>query len=73
MNADYLAKQLHDFKSGERENATMKSFANMLSVQQILGVAQYYSEMTPKQGGPAMPAPRSGWSRFPGTLGRRLQ
>lgn len=50
MNADYLAKQLHDFKSGQRDNATMKPFASMLSDQQILDVARYYSEMTPKQG-----------------------
>lgn len=59
MNADYLAKQLHDFKSGERENATMKSFANMLSDQQILDVAQYYSEMTPKPGEGASDASES--------------
>ena len=47
LNAEYIAKQLHDFQSGARENATMKSFANMLSDQQIQDVARYYSEMTP--------------------------
>ncbi|WP_035572973.1 c-type cytochrome [Halomonas halocynthiae] len=45
MNADYLAKQLHDFKSGDRENMTMMPFANMLSDQQIADVAAYYAEM----------------------------
>lgn len=50
LNAEYIAKQLRDYKSGERENATMKSFANMLSDQQILDVARYYSEMTPTHG-----------------------
>lgn len=47
LNAEYIAKQLHDYQSGARENATMKSFANMLSDQQILDVARHYSEMTP--------------------------
>ncbi|MBL3558590.1 MULTISPECIES: c-type cytochrome [Marinobacter] len=47
LNAEYIAKQLQDYQSGARENATMKSFANMLSDQQILDVARYYSEMSP--------------------------
>lgn len=53
LDAEYIAKQLRDYKSGQRENATMKTFANMLSEQQIADVAQYYSEMDPKpaQGG----------------------
>ena len=50
LDAGYIAKQLHDYKSGARENATMKPFAMMLSDQQIADVSQYYSEMTPKQG-----------------------
>ncbi|QCF27157.1 cytochrome c4 [Hydrocarboniclastica marina] len=50
LNADYLAKQLRDFQSGERVNPTMKTFANMLTEQQIVDVAQFYSEMTPTQG-----------------------
>lgn len=47
MNADYLAKQLHDFTSGRRENMTMMPFANMLDDQQIADVAAYYSQMEP--------------------------
>lgn len=53
LNADYIAKQLHDFKAGQRQNATMVPFANMLDDQQIADVAEYYSQMpvTPGQGG----------------------
>jgi len=53
LDADYLAKQLHDFQSGERQNATMLTFANMLNDQQIADVAAYYSQLpaTPGQGG----------------------
>lgn len=50
LDADYLARQLLDYKSGERENATMKPFADMLSEQQVADVAQYYSEMAPQPG-----------------------
>mgnify|MGYP003118873017 CR=1 FL=1 len=53
LNADYIAKQLHDFKAGQRQNATMMTFANMLDDQQIADVAEYYSQMpvTSGQGG----------------------
>lgn len=53
MNAAYIAKQLHDFKEGTRQNATMAPFANMLDDQQIADVAAYYSQMeaTAGQGG----------------------
>ncbi|MFJ5540215.1 c-type cytochrome [Vreelandella titanicae] len=53
LNADYIAKQLHDFKAGQRQNATMMTFANMLDDQQIADVAEYYSQMpvTPGQDG----------------------
>lgn len=53
MSADYIAKQLHDFQEGRRQNASMMPFANMLDDQQIADVAAYYSEMpvTEAQGG----------------------
>ena len=53
MDASYIAKQLHDFKAGRRQNASMLAFANMLDDQQIADVAVYYSEMpvTGAQGG----------------------
>lgn len=53
LNPEYIAKQLRDFKSGSRSNATMKPFASMLDRQQVVDVAAYYSQMkpTPGQGG----------------------
>ncbi len=53
LPAAYIAKQLHDFQAGRRENTTMMPFANMLDDQQIADVAAYYSEMpvTEAQGG----------------------
>ncbi|RTR07177.1 c-type cytochrome [Halomonas nitroreducens] len=43
LPADYIAKQLHDFQAGRRENATMMPFAKMLDDQQIADVAAYYA------------------------------
>lgn len=53
LEAEYIARQLQDYKSGQRENVTMKLFANMLSEQQIADVAQHFSKLAPKhrQGG----------------------
>ncbi|QOR39722.1 cytochrome c4 [Billgrantia diversa] len=53
QNADYIAKQLKDFKAGRRQNATMQPFANMLDDQQIADVAAYYSQLpaTEAEGG----------------------
>ncbi|HSP59191.1 MAG TPA: c-type cytochrome [Halomonas sp.] len=53
LDADYIAKQLHDFKEDRRHSASMQPFANMLDDQQIADVAAYYSEMpvTQAQGG----------------------
>ena len=45
LNSNYIAKQLHDFKAGDRQNATMVTFANMLDDQQIADVAAYYSQL----------------------------
>jgi len=39
----YIAKQLHDFKSGERNNASMAAFASMLDEQKIADVSAYYA------------------------------
>jgi cytochrome c553 len=40
----YLIKQLNDFKSKERDNATMFPMASMLSDEDIENVATYYSQ-----------------------------
>lgn len=45
LDAGYLAKQLHDYKSGKRINASMMPFATMLNDQQILDVAAYYASL----------------------------
>ncbi len=43
LRAGYIAKQLHDFQSGRRENAVMKPFASALSEAEIADVAAYYA------------------------------
>lgn len=43
QHADYLAKALRDYKSGERNNAIMKGFAAALSKKDIENLAAYFS------------------------------
>jgi cytochrome c553 len=43
----YIVRQLQAFKNGERVNVTMKPFADMLSEQDMLDVAAYFSTQTP--------------------------
>ncbi|MCL7943701.1 c-type cytochrome [Marinobacter sp. ATCH36] len=50
LDAAYIAKQLHDYQSGERSNASMMPFANMLNEQQIADVAAYYASLAATQG-----------------------
>ena len=45
QHADYLAKQLAEYKSGERQNATMNGMAAALSEQDIADLAAYYSSL----------------------------
>lgn len=45
LDAVYLANQLRAFKSGERSNAEMLPFAQMLDDTQIEDVAVYYSSL----------------------------
>ena len=47
QGARYLAKQLHDFKSGARANPVMMGMAAGLSDQDILDVAAYFSAQKP--------------------------
>lgn len=53
LNADYLYRQLVDFKSGTRQSASMQAFASMLDDEQMRDVAAYYAAMpaTSGQGG----------------------
>lgn len=43
QHAGYTVKQLQDFKSGARENATMKPMATALSEQDMQDLAAYYT------------------------------
>lgn len=47
LDANYLVKQLKDFKSGERKNMSMRPFAMMLNDQQMLDIAAYYASLKP--------------------------
>ena len=43
QHADFLAKALRDYKSGQRKNAIMAGFAAALSRQDIENLAAYYA------------------------------
>lgn len=43
----YIARQIQAFKDGERTEVTMKPFADMLSDQDVLDLAAYFSAQTP--------------------------
>jgi cytochrome c553 len=45
--ADYLAKALRDYKSGQRKNAIMAGFAQALSKQDVENLAAYYAAQPP--------------------------
>jgi cytochrome c553 len=45
---DYLAKALHEYKTGERKNAIMAGFATTLTEAEIQGLATYYSKLPGK-------------------------
>jgi cytochrome c553 len=48
--AEYLAKQLREFKSGKRDNAVMKGMAATLSDADIVNVAAFYASKQAKPG-----------------------
>ncbi|GAA3898517.1 c-type cytochrome [Halomonas cibimaris] len=43
----YIAKQLHDFKAGRRQNASMAAIVTGLDEQDMADVAAYYARLTP--------------------------
>jgi len=51
----YLAKQLHDFKSGKRKNAIMSAMVMSLSAEDIQGLAAYFSAQQEKPGSATNP------------------
>ncbi len=50
LNAEYLNKQLADYKSGERKNAVMSGMVATLTPQDMLNLAAYFSTQQPKPG-----------------------
>ncbi len=50
QHAEYIRKQLHDFREGRRKNDQMSPFAAALSDQDIADLAVYYASLTPKIG-----------------------
>jgi cytochrome c553 len=48
LNAEYINKQLTEFKSGARSNAIMSGMVASLSPQDMLNLAAYYSAQKPK-------------------------
>ena len=50
QHAEYLAKQLHEFKSGKRANPIMKGFAGTLSDEDIKNVTAFYASKSAKPG-----------------------
>jgi cytochrome c553 len=50
QHADYLVKQLHEFKEGKRNNAIMKGMASTLSDEDMKNVAAFYASKQAKPG-----------------------
>jgi len=50
QHPEYLAKQLHEFKSGKRNNPVMKGFAGMLSEDDIRNVTAFYAASSARPG-----------------------
>lgn len=50
QSASYVAKQLADFKSGERQDPVMVGMVAALSAQDMNDLAAYYAVQTPKAG-----------------------
>jgi len=50
QHADYLAKQLHEFKDGKRKNAIMQGMAAPLSDEDIKNVTAFYASKQAKPG-----------------------
>ena len=50
QHPEYLAKQLHEFKSGKRDNPIMKGFAGTLSDDDIRSVTAFYASKSAKPG-----------------------
>ena len=56
QHADYLVKQLTEFKAGKRDNAIMKGMASTLSDDDMRNVAAFYASKQAKPGQSKKPA-----------------
>lgn len=50
LEADYLASQLHAYKTGARRNPSMEAFAQMLDDEQILHVSAWFASLPATDG-----------------------
>ena len=50
QHPEYLSKQLHEFKSGKRDNAVMKGFAAALSDEDMRNISAWLATQKPKAG-----------------------
>ena len=50
QHPEYLAKQLHEFKSGKRANAIMSGFSAMLSDADVTNISTWLAAQKPKAG-----------------------
>ena len=50
QHADYLEKQLHEYKSGKRKSAVMAPLIGTLKKQQIRAMAAHFATQTPARG-----------------------
>jgi cytochrome c553 len=76
LPAAYLAKQLHDFKAGTRQNPIMQPIADALTETEISAVTQAYSErpkVNVQPSAPLQPVPGSGaWLAMRGAWERNI-
>lgn len=53
LDADYLTKQMQDFKTGKRRNPSMEAFAQMLDDEAIIHVSAWFASLPATSGQPA--------------------
>ncbi len=49
LSANYIEKQLHEFRSNERVNLPMRSIANIFNDEEIRTLAEYFAKQTPSK------------------------
>ncbi len=64
QHAEYIAKQLKNFKSGERKNPVMSGMAAVVADEDLLKVGEYFAAQAPKPG--------SAKENGPGSLGEKI-